>query len=209
MQQRKATRAAVMVASLALFAAIAAPASATDAEVVVSDFDFTPGVVAVSTGGGVNWAWDQTDFNHSVHQLKGLFDSGDPEKGSPEFRRIFSAGTFKYVCENHESMTGKVRSKLLLFDDDSMPLLQWATDGSSTPSQTGGKFDVQYKVESGEWKNWLKNTTEVQGTFGDGGSPIQLQLEKNYSFRARSQKGSDNTKVSGWSPVKKYFHNPT
>lgn len=210
MQARKSARTAMMLTSLVLFTGTMQPALATDAMVLIKENPnrFDPDKVTVSTGGGVTWGWSETNFDHSVHQLKGLFDSGEPTDNI-EYRRVFSAGTFQYKCEVHFSMTGKVRAKLLRFDDDSLPLLQWATDETSTPSNTGGKFDVQYKVGSGEWKNWLKNTTQIQRTFGENGSPVELKLEKNYSFRARSQKGSDNKKVSGWSPVMKYFHNPT
>jgi hypothetical protein len=139
--------------------------------------------------------------------LKGLFDSGDPTKSSFNFSRTFSAGTFSYRCEVHSDMTGKIKTKLLVFEDSEGggPTVQWATGNS----ETGNRFDVQYKVESGDWKNWVKNTDDIQRVFGEGNSPVELDLGTTYRFRARSQKGTEDSKVSGWSPGKPFFYNPT
>jgi plastocyanin len=198
------TGALAMLLSLVAVITTISPAGATNEEVTVDDSFFSPQNVTVTTGGGVSWLKGPTDLSHSVHQLKGLFDSGDPTNNEFQFDRIFSAGTFPYKCEVHGSMTGKVRSRLQLFMDpeENLPLVTWATDNS----QTGGRFDVQYKVGSGEWKNWLKNTIKLEETFGVGGSPVQVVLGKTYTFRARSQKGSEDSKVSGWSPGKRYIH---
>ena len=208
------TRTMWTAASLALTGvmSLALPAAATSEPVTVApggDLSFAPETVGLPVGGVVEWTFDGAGSpSHSVHQVKGLFDSGDPTSDPFEFGRTLSAGVFKYECETHPTvMQGTVKGKpVVLADPESgLPLVQWAVESSNT----GGRFDVQYKVGSGDWRDWLKNTAKREKVFGADGSPVEVKLEKTYKFRARSQKGTDNTLVSGWSPSVAYFHNPT
>lgn len=181
---------------------VAVPATATSEVVTIANFSFTPDpVTGLPPGGVVTWQKGPADGTHNVVQNKGLFRSGDPTSGIIEFSRTFSAGTYPYKCEVHavsQDMKGKVKIPVQIdINEAELPVVEWAVDGSNT----GGKFDVQYKVNDGNWKNWLQNTTKLRKVFGKDGNPVAFVESKTYSFRARSQKGTDaDGKVSGWSP---------
>jgi hypothetical protein len=78
--------------------------------------------------------------------------------------------------------------------------VKWA----ASTSKTGSRYDVQYRVGTGAWQDWVKNTTKLKKEFGAGGSPAVSVPGTHYRFRARSQKGSNNKAVSGWSPVSSF-----
>ena len=117
------------------------------------------------------------DNQHNVTQMKGLFRSGDPSDQPFEFDRKFSAGTFPYKCQVHfvsQGMKGTVKIPVKLsFNVSDLPVVEWAVDGTNT----GGKFDVQYKVEDGNWKNWFQNTTKLRKVFGQEDKPVAFQTD--------------------------------
>jgi plastocyanin len=192
---------ATLTLAVSLAVGLIGPAVATSEVVEISGTSFSPKTVSsLPPGGVVTWEYAGGDLSHNVKQNKGLFRSGDPTDGVIDFSRTFSAGTFPYKCEVHASsgMTGKVKIPVSAsVNEADLYVVEWAVDGSNT----GGKFDVQYKVGDGNWKNWLQNTTKLKKVFGKDGSPVAYDDSKTYSLRARSQKGTDaDGKVSGWSP---------
>lgn len=200
--RRRTARAATAVLALSLVTALlaTAPATASSEEVTVADFSFTPKNVSLPIAGVVTWTYDGSGFAHSVHQVKGLFDSGDPTSDPFTYTRTFSAGSFSYRCEVHSSMTGKVSVPVSIFrGEEALPTVTWAADGTNT----GTKFDVQYRVGDNAWKTWRSDTTDLEATFGLGGDPVTLKIGKTYRIRARSQKRAD---TSAWSPARKYVH---
>jgi hypothetical protein len=77
--------------------------------------------------------------------------------------------------------------------------VRWAVSGTNT----GGRFDVQYKVGNGNWKNWRQNSSAKEAVFGQDDKPLAPATGTTYRFRARSQRGDAQ---SAWSPVKNYVH---
>jgi hypothetical protein len=153
----------------------------------------------VAAGGEVHWTRQAGAIHsHSVHQDDGLFDSGDPTAGPIDFTVDFSAGTFHYYCEVHGSPTGgmdgvvRVPVRINVAPTGRPFTVRWATQDT----QTGSIFDVQYKVGSGEWRNWKVDTSKLKAVFGKNGNPVVVKAGVKYSFRARSQEGSATSKYS-------------
>jgi plastocyanin len=171
-------------------------------QVGVHDRFFDPDRITVGVGGVVDWHNPGTQEAHNVRQDWALFYSGEVVTVG-DFRVAFSSGTFHYFCEihggRHSGMDGRVVVPVEVTEGTAGPAftVKWATSAS----KTGSRYDVQYRVGTGDWREWYKNTTKLKGAFGDGGSPEVPVPGTRYRFRARSQKGTNNNAVSGWSPV--------
>ncbi len=78
--------------------------------VAVKDFVFSPGAITVKSGATVTWT-NEDSFDHSV-QIDSLNLDG-PKFGPVTMPVAYSyqftkAGTYKYLCGVHNSMTGTV-----------------------------------------------------------------------------------------------------
>jgi hypothetical protein len=101
-------------------------------------------------------------------------------------------------------MQGVVKVRpISLAAPDGLPFtISWAL-GGATPTNTGNQFDVQYRVgTAGTWKVWKNDTTARSAVFGQNGQPVQVQSGRIYQFRARSQKSTNPSQPSGWSPIR-------
>lgn len=170
-------------------------------EVTVNDDFFAPDQVTATVGETVHWSRGTGNDDHNVRQDDLLFRSGAPTDGPIDYSVDFSAGTYHYYCEVHGSefggMDGIVKSPVKITDPPTglKFTVTWAAEGTDT----GSVYDVQYRIGSGVWKNWRTDTSLLSGVFGQNGSPVAVQADKTYRFRARSQEGNA---VSGWSPIK-------
>lgn len=179
------------------------PARAGQMNVEVHDNFFAPDAVGNQVGDTVRWFSDGTDNTHNVRQDGELFDSGLPTMLPFTYDVVFSAGTFHYYCEVHGSevggMDGLVRIPVRInpAPDGLRFTVRWATDAS----ETGSVYDVHFRVGSGEWRRWKRDTTALSGVFGRNGNPVRVRDGVRYRFRARSQEGED---ISGWSPVRSF-----
>src|SRR3954447_13758066 len=110
--------AAALAAGLLVALAVAGlPASATTQSVAVSYTSWNPSSVAVQASDDVTWS-NSTGYMHNVCVAAagassgcGEFRSGAPSDAWPSggFSHPFaSAGTYKFVCENHPSMSGTI-----------------------------------------------------------------------------------------------------
>jgi plastocyanin len=197
-------RRAVM-ALVALAFLVPGSVGAATRQVVIADNSFTPKRVNVSVGDLVRWARDGGAFgDHNVRQLnrRPLFYSGAPTSNPAfTFRRRFSAGGFPYKCDLHgRQVMGGVVNVPVAIGRAPAGLnfgVRWATGRTNT----GTRFDVQFRVGSGKWRAWWTNTKTKAGVFGRGGRPVKVTNAKRYSFRARSQKKRSESK---WSPVKSF-----
>jgi hypothetical protein len=162
-----------------------------------------PGVVGNRVGDTVRWFSDGSDNPHNVREDGALFDSGLATMLPFTFDVVFSAGTFHYYCEVHGSevggMDGLVRIPVVIVRaPDGLPFtVRWAT----AASETGSVYDVQFKVGSGDWRNWKRDTGAFRGVFGRNRNPIRVRDGVLYSFRARSQEGAE---VSRFSPARSF-----
>ena len=178
-----------------------APATAATKDVAVDDNVFRPATVGIVVDDQVHWTRANGAFgDHNVQGEKNLFSSGATTAGTINFTRRFSSGSYFYFCQNHRStgMDGlvKVPPKLKSKPAGLNFSVKWATGRTNT----GSKFDVQFRVGSGKWRKWRTDTGTVNGVFGKGGKPVRAANGKRYSIRVRSQKKA--RQQSRWSPVR-------
>ncbi len=110
-----------LVLALVVVSAIAAPAAAaartersdvgiaarTTERVKIVDFAFRPKTLQVERGTRVVWV-NRGNAPHTTTSTKGLWDSPTLSTGDT-FARVFKrAGTFRYFCQVHPNMVGKV-----------------------------------------------------------------------------------------------------
>ncbi len=190
---------ALRLAVIALLILAGPLEAATTRVVIVRDNAFEPNATRAAIGDTVAWSSDTTQSGHNVREDHGIFTSGRPTN-EIDYQRVFSAGTFEYFCTTHGSANSGMRGVVKVPARTSAApagrpfSVTWAT--SST--DTGSRFDVQYRVGSGRWRMWKSDTTSVKGTFGARGEPLAVSRGTRYSFRARSARGA---RTSLWSPV--------
>lgn len=168
---------------------------------------FGPKTVAKTVGaGGIHWQWGasgSTALPHNVRQDDKLFRSGSLTTSNPAgFSVVPSAGSFHYYCELHGSpsggMAGAIKIKPAIFNKTANSFgVRW----SPGTNQTGDAFDVRYRVDGGTWKTWKNDVTVAQATFGASNKPVHVGPGHTYDVQARSEKKSDPSKQSGWSPL--------
>jgi plastocyanin len=169
-------------------------------------FTFGPKTVTKNVGaGGIHWRWGTngtTAIGHNVRQDVKLFYSGPlTSHDANGFDVVPSAGSFHYYCELHGSrtggMTGTVKIRPQIFNKTASSFgVRWSTGSNDT----GGKFDVRYRVDGGAWKVWKNDVTATQATFGAVGKPVPVRAGHTYDVAARSEKASNTSQASGWSP---------
>ena len=198
-------------------ALLAIPALATGATTTITVAPnntnrFGPGSVTTNVGAGsIHWAWGGTNGTtfapHNVQQDNNLFSSGAPVKSKPAGYTITpSAGSFHYYCTLHGNpgsdtrMVGTIHIRPTVFNKTASSFgVRW----SPGTNQTGNAFDVRYRVDGGAWKTWQNHVTTAQAVFGASNSPVHVGPGHTYEVQARSEKLSNVSKASGWSPSAK------
>jgi plastocyanin len=169
-------------------------------EVAVKNNFFDPQttkIIGLKGGATVLWTWGASAGGHDVVEDHGLFDSG-LRFGPDSFQREVSSGTFEYTCTEHGGMDGQVRVRPFKLKEPAGR--QFTVVWARQDSQTGRAFDVQFRKNGGEWKNWKVNTVSNRAVFGSG-SP-RVDRGDSFKFRARSQKRFDIAEArSLWSPI--------
>ena len=92
----------------AAFAAVlgATPPAAAAVRVKIVDDAFKPKVVQVAKGTRVVWL-NQGEDAHTTTSKKGLWDA-TLQPGEAFRFRFRKAGTFRYFCQFHDGMTGRI-----------------------------------------------------------------------------------------------------
>jgi plastocyanin len=197
-----------LAAALVAFVALSGPGAAAVTEVSIQDStnSFSPNDVRVGVGHSVRWKQNRSNEPHNVRQDRRLFYSGAATTGSIDFTVKFSAGTFHYYCVFHGFPTGgmdgnvRVPVRTRAAPDGPPFTVQWAARGT----QSGNRFDVQFRVGSGKWRVWRRSSTARRAVFGRNAKPVRVRAGRKYSFRARSRQGTNVNRVSGWSPVRSF-----
>lgn len=85
--------------------------SVSNFTVTISNFAFSPAQLNINTGDTVTWT-NKDGVNHPiVSDMAGMFESGNLAPNAT-FSNIFTiAGTYKYHCSIHPSMTGTITVK--------------------------------------------------------------------------------------------------
>ena len=195
-------------------ALLAIPALATGATTTITvspsnSLSFGPKNVTKNVGAGdIHWQWGttgHTSFPHDVHQDNNLFSSGAATASKPSGYTITpSAGTFHYYCTLHGSPTGGMSGTLSIRPTIfSKTASSFGVKWSPGTNQTGNRFDVRYRVDGGAWKIWQNHVATAQAIFGAANSPVQVGPGHTYELQARSEKATNLSKPSGWSPSAK------
>jgi plastocyanin len=96
---------------------LAAPASAANQSVSISNFGFAPASVTVGQGETVTWTFAGPDTNHTVTASPNQAESFDSDPGTAQplhtpgstCQHTFSTpGTYTYFCKVHDFMQAKV-----------------------------------------------------------------------------------------------------
>lgn len=194
--------------------ALAVPATAgpPPTPVDVGDDFFNPSNATQLAESSTTWFWnDDVEHKHDVLQDDKLFKSGPPTNNpSTVFGVSLPAGTYHYYCTTHGSrngsgMDGTVKSRLALggLSAESVPVT-WGNNLVDVEPQ----YDVRFKVGSGKWKNWLKNTQLGSSQFGAGDEPVNLKPGKTYKLQARTENAANDERRSGWSPTASFEGQP-
>ena len=95
----------LLVVAAATFAARSAPA--TDPEVDIDQFTFTPQRLTVKAGTTVTWS-NEDDVPHTVASSSKVFKSKALDTGDKFSFTFTTPGTYDYICSVHPYMTGAV-----------------------------------------------------------------------------------------------------
>lgn len=78
-----------------------------DATVDIVNYKFTTPVVSVKVGSTVTWV-NKDDFEHTATAKDKTFNTKPLKKNASGKVTFDKAGTFDYICDIHQYMTGKV-----------------------------------------------------------------------------------------------------
>jgi amicyanin len=95
----------VLLVAAATFAARSAPA--TDAEVDIDQFTFTPQHITVKAGTTVTWI-NEDDVPHTIASSSKPFKSKALDTADKFSFTFTTPGTYEYFCSLHPHMTGAV-----------------------------------------------------------------------------------------------------
>jgi plastocyanin len=83
-------------------------ALAATRSVAIADFAFAPASITINVGDRVTWT-NSDAVAHTATASNGSFDTGDIDQGESATVRFTQAGTYRYVCTPHPTMTGTIR----------------------------------------------------------------------------------------------------
>jgi plastocyanin len=188
---------------LALVVVMAGSALATSTDVSIQSFAFNPKSAHARMGDTVRW----TNNDGPTHTTTSdgspccpfgpdLWDSGPLVTGDT-FSFVFTtAGKYLYHCAFHQFMKGSIVIGMRAVPSTGTQSTQFTITWARGSIPAGYNMDIQIKrpgVPFADWKLDQAGTT-VSTTFTpDGGTGT-------YAFRARLQLGTDDQKVSGYSP---------
>lgn len=187
MTTSRRTAAAVLTAACLLPLGLQVPATASTAQVSVTDFRFTPASVSTGQGGAVTWTFHGM---HTTTSDQGFWNSGTRMTGT--FTTSFAdAGTFGYHCTIHSFMTGKVTVPLRA---SGSPSTGWRISWTSrTTTPANRSYDVQVK------KPGAIRFTAYRSGVRTRSASFDPSRVGTYVFRSRTHNGANGT--SGWSPA--------
>src|SRR5438093_4642524 len=105
-----------MLIALALLSSIHGK-NATQSEIVIDNFSFSPKTFAVPAGGAVTWI-NHDNVPHVVTSADNEFQKSPVLRAGESFSNTFAtAGTYSYFCSIHPRMTGRIVVKQLSAED--------------------------------------------------------------------------------------------
>ena len=195
MPRRAAPRCAVIALVLGT-AMVVGPPQALAASVSIVDFAFRPRVVTIGQGESVIWT-NAGDRAHTATQDGPLrfWDTGriaPGDFGEVDQGILVAAGTYRYHCSIHPSMTGAVKVPTGVSPSSGTTKTVFTLTLSSN-AQDGYVYDVQERKGDGAWQTYRNRIARTTTTF-------QASSAGTYAFRSRLHRRSSDA-TSGWSPA--------
>jgi len=103
--------------------------SASDPNVTISDYKYTPPTITIHVGDKVTWNHDGPS-SHTATANGGSFNTGVLSKGASASHTFTHTGTFSYYCQIHPFMHGTI---VVLAAAASTPTSHSSASGASTP----------------------------------------------------------------------------
>ena len=98
---------ATLVGSAAPFGAAQKAGSASQTDVKIDNFSFTPNTLTVSAGTTVRWT-NRDDIPHTVVSDDNTFKSNALDTDDVFSFKFTKPGSYSYFCSLHPKMTGKI-----------------------------------------------------------------------------------------------------
>jgi plastocyanin len=105
--RRARSRLSIAVIAAFVFALAVPTVIAVDKSVAIRDFAFGPKTLTIRVGDTVTWT-NRDSVAHTATARGGTFDTGPIPGGRSRSVRFTVAGTYRYICTPHPSMTGSV-----------------------------------------------------------------------------------------------------
>ena len=105
LRTRSLTAASIAVAATLIGAGVVIAATRS---VAIADFAFAPASITINAGDRVTWT-NSDAVAHTATATNGSFDTGDIDQGQSATVRFTQAGTYRYLCTPHPTMTGTIR----------------------------------------------------------------------------------------------------
>ena len=162
---------------------------------------FTPNVIRINPGDTVNWTWRADAGDHTVTARRLQTDSFDSRvRSSGTFPHTFTKrGRFRYVCEIHFGMTGRVDVGPPPYPDVTLPSL---TRLSAKPSKPKRSTKLVFRLsEAAKVKVVISRAGRVARSFtrsrGRGKHSIKLSVRhlrnhRRYRATVRPVDGTGN-----------------
>src|SRR4051794_14527096 len=152
----------IPAAAVALGAfAFANPALAAPATVAVANHNFNPDPVTVNTGDAVNWDFQEGGHNVDVVSGPETFrnQTGTTSPGTQFAHTLAKAGTYKYICDFHNGMSGTIT--VLAAPSQPAPGGGGAAGGGSASGQPAATGSSQQATTGGGGANGLAAATAL------------------------------------------------
>jgi plastocyanin len=107
MRNRLSARLLVILVGVLMVAALTPTVLAADRGIRIQDFAFGPRTVTITAGDRVTWT-NRDSVEHTATARNGSFDTGLLGQGESRSMRFSVAGTYRYVCTPHPTMTGTI-----------------------------------------------------------------------------------------------------
>jgi len=187
----------LIAAALALSVALPAQAATKSISIVSRTQGFNPATASGAEGTTFAWTNNDPSFTHTSTQDSplSLWTTGNISPGVTKSATINSAGAYGYHCAIHPTMTGTVKVPIKVGPASGTTATTFTITMATTAATGNFVYDVQERVGSGAWMNYVTGVTAKSVSF-------KPSTTGTFSFRSRLRDKTVSGKFSGWSPKK-------
>jgi plastocyanin len=187
----------LIAAALALSVAVPAEAATKSISIVNTTVGFSPDPVSGAEGTTFAWTNNDSTRTHTSTQDSplALWNTGNISPGVTKNVTIASAGGYPYHCAIHPFMTGTVKVPIKVSATTGTTATTFTITMATTAATGSFVYDVQERVGSGAWMNYMTGVTAKSVTF-------KPSTTGTFSFRSRLRNTAVANAASGYSPKK-------